>query len=209
MHQDVEHLIALAKSAGFVTKRQCEMILSKARDVGDDIVEVEFYLSDIPIREETASFGAPQPVIHPISQTPNSLPTKPTKKGNWIWIVVITLAALVTIVVIASVVSYNSSSINNSSSIYNFINHTNWDDELTRYDKGMTMLLNEMTTGDIDEVASRYMWLADLYNDIENAQKTGQLTSEQQVRYAQIQEKHLYMGISTGAMYLINQIFNQ
>ena len=42
MHKDVERLIALAKERGFLTLSQRELILNKAQELGDDIIEVEF-----------------------------------------------------------------------------------------------------------------------------------------------------------------------
>lgn len=49
MHPDTERLITMAQSKGSITQRQQEMILSKARDMGDDPVEVEFLLAGIPV----------------------------------------------------------------------------------------------------------------------------------------------------------------
>ena len=47
MHKDVERLIALAKERGFLTLSQREQILNKAQELGDDIIEVEFFLEDL------------------------------------------------------------------------------------------------------------------------------------------------------------------
>jgi hypothetical protein len=50
MHTEVEKLIIRAKKNGFITERQQDLIISKAKELGDDIGEIEFSLEDIPIK---------------------------------------------------------------------------------------------------------------------------------------------------------------
>ena len=49
MHQDIEKLLNAAKEKGFLTEKQREIILNKARQLGEDMAEVEFFLEDIKI----------------------------------------------------------------------------------------------------------------------------------------------------------------
>lgn len=51
MHPDVQKLIDLAKSYGSITSRQREIIINKAHEMNDDMVEVEFVLDDIPLSD--------------------------------------------------------------------------------------------------------------------------------------------------------------
>lgn len=208
------------------------MILNKAQELGDDITEVEFFLDDIPTEEESSSthsqqnnsscpnnqspsyFAKPNTDRERKSKTGENLEKnekkKKKKKGKWLWIVVIILvAAIAGIVVLITVPS--GSSYNNY--YYNNINYTNWDDELSRYDNGLSMYVSELSSGrSIDEIDNEYQWLTVLQNNIENAAMTCQLTSEQEYRFNQIQEKYanqlIMLGIGSGAMYLINQLFN-
>lgn len=222
MHLDVERLIDMAKGTGFITLRQREMILGKAREVGDDIVEVEFYLNDIPVKEDFAHTNNTQTYAHPESsyfaQQPNSIqhnttkeenPKKKRKKGRWIWIVLLIIVVGVVIFATASIMS-DDASINN---YYNNVNYTNWDDELTRFNNGWDSYFGELAMGrPMDEVDKDYQWLLILNNNIENASLTGQLTTEQQNRYTQIINKVTNQtagyALGAGAMYLIDQIFN-
>lgn len=231
MHTDVERLIFLAKERGFLTLRQREMILNKAQELGDDITEVEFFFDDIPTEEEASSIHSQQNNSScPNNQAPsyfaqsntdrqkkpktgeilekNEKKKKKKKKGKWI-LVIILVAAIAGIVVLITVPS--GSNYNNY--YYNNINYTNWDDELARYDNGLSMYVSELSSGrSIDEIDNEYQWLTVLQNNIENAAMTGQLTSEQEYRFNQIQEKYanqlIMLGIGSGAMYLINQLFN-
>ena len=50
MHTEVEKLIIRAKKNGFITERQRDLIISKAKELGDDMDEVEFSLDDIPVK---------------------------------------------------------------------------------------------------------------------------------------------------------------
>lgn len=59
MHPETEKLVAMAQSKGSITRRQLEIILAKARDMGDDPVEVEFTLAGIPV-EDSAQEVHPQ-----------------------------------------------------------------------------------------------------------------------------------------------------
>lgn len=219
MHTDVERLIAMAKSTGFITPRQREMILSKARALGDDIVEVEFYLDDIPIKEEpapsnnTQSYARPNPAYSaqpkPNQQT-SAAQEKPKKKkkGKWIWIMLLVIVVIIGIIAVASAIS-DSSSVSNMNNYYNY---TDWDNELTRFNNGWDSYFGELAMGrPMNEVDNDYIWLNVLNNNIENAYYTGQLTPEQQNRYAQIMNKvenqAATYAIGAGAMYLLNQIF--
>ena len=229
MHTDVERLISLAKERGGLTLRQREMILNKAHELGDEIIEVEFFLDDIPIQEEACSthsqqninscsnnlspsyFAQPNTDKQKTSETDETLERKKKKKkkGKWIWLVVIVLVAAI-VGIVVSIIESNSISYNN---YYNNINYTNWDDELTRYDNGLSMYVSELSSGrSIDDIDNEYQWLTVLQNNIENAAMTGQLTSEQEYRFNQIQEKYanqlIMLGIGSGAMYLIDQLFN-
>ena len=47
----------MAQACGGITSRQREIILNKARELGDDIVEVEFILDDIPVTDMVAEFA--------------------------------------------------------------------------------------------------------------------------------------------------------
>ena len=53
MHQDIEKLLNAAKEKGFITEKQREIILSKAKQLGEDMTEVEFMLEDIPLKKAT------------------------------------------------------------------------------------------------------------------------------------------------------------
>ena len=222
MHTDVERLIAMAKSAGFITPRQHEMILGKARALGDDIVEVEFYLDDIPVKEEpsnTQAYARPNPAYSaqtnqsPQNTTVEAKPEKKKKKkSKWIWIVLLIIVVGIVIFVVASIAS-DKAAINRVNNYYNNVNYTDWDSELTRFNNGWDSYFGELAMGrSMDEVDNNYLWLNVLNNNIENAYLTGQLTPEQQNRYEQIMNKVQNMSagyaLGTGAMYLLNQIFN-
>lgn len=227
MHSDIERLISMAKSTGYITPRQREMILGKAREVGDDIVEVEFYLDEIPVKEDSAptsnthTYARPNPAY---SAQPNPSPQNATvetepkkkkkkKKGKWIWIVLLVLVVGFVLFAVASVVS-DKAAINSMNNYYNNVNYTDWDSELTRFNNGWDSYFGELAMGrPMDEVDNDYIWLNVLNNNIENAYYTGQLTPEQQNRYAQIMNKvenqAATYAIGAGARYLLNQIFNQ
>lgn len=227
MHKDVERLIALAKERGFLTLSQRELILNKAQELGDDIIEVEFFLEDLKIEEVTPSDYS-HLTINPNDQaTTYSVQTnnlrqnvaesrevpEAKKKGKWIWIVIIAVIAAVVAILVLSVFSKNS---NSENLIYNYFdntNYTNWDDELTKYDNGFSMYMSELSSGKpIDDVDNEYRWLLVLQNNIENAAMTGQLSPEQEYRFNQIQEKYtnqlIMLGIGSGVMSLYNQLLN-
>ena len=118
MHTDVERLIAMAKSTGFITPRQHEMILGKARALGDDIVEVEFYLDDIPVKEEPTPASNTQTYARPnqaysaqTNQSPQNTTVeakpekKKKKKGKWIWIVLLIIVVGFVVFAVASIMS--------------------------------------------------------------------------------------------------------
>lgn len=225
MHTDVERLIAMAKSAGFITPRQHEMILGKARALGDDIVEVEFYLDDIPVKEEPTPASNTQTYARPnqaySAQTNQSTQNttveakpekKKKKKSKWIWIVLLIIVVGFVVFAVASIMS-DRAAINSVNNYYNNVNYTDWDSELTRFNNGWDSYFGELAMGrPMDEVDNEYIWLNVLNNNIENAYYTGQLTPEQQNRYAQIinkvQNQAATYAIGAGAMYLLNQIFN-
>lgn len=52
MHHDIEKLFNTAKSKGFITEKQRELILAKAEQLGEDMTEIEFLLEDIPIKQQ-------------------------------------------------------------------------------------------------------------------------------------------------------------
>lgn len=225
MYTDVERLIAMAKSAGFITPRQHEMILGKARALGDDIVEVEFYLDDIPVKEEPTPASNTQTYARPnqaysaqTNQSPQNTTVeakpekKKKKKGKWIWIVLLASVVIFGIIAAMSAIS-DSSSVGDMNNYYNNVNYTDWDSELTRFNNGWDSYFGELAMGrPMDEVDNEYNWLIVLNNNIENAYYTGQLTPEQQNRYEQIMNKVQNMSagyaLGTGTMYLLNQIFN-
>ncbi len=215
----------MAKSAGFITPRQHEMILGKARALGDDIVEVEFYLDDIPVKEEPTPASNTQTYARPnqaySAQTNQSTQNttveakpekKKKKKSKWIWIVLLIIVVGFVVFAVASIMS-DRAAINSVNNYYNNVNYTDWDSELTRFNNGWDSYFGELAMGrPMDEVDNEYIWLNVLNNNIENAYYTGQLTPEQQNRYAQIinkvQNQAATYAIGAGAMYLLNQIFN-
>ncbi len=206
---------------------QRELILNKAQELGDDIIEVEFFLEDLKIEEVTPSDYS-HLTINPNDQaTTYSVQTnnlrqnvaesrevpEAKKKGKWIWIVIIAVIAAVVAILVLSVFSKNS---NSENLIYNYFdntNYTNWYDELTKYDNGFSMYMSELSSGKpIDDVDNEYRWLLVLQNNIENAAMTGQLSPEQEYRFNQIQEKYtnqlIMLGIGSGVMSLFNQLLN-
>lgn len=227
MHKDVERLIALAKERGFLTLSQRELILNKAQELGDDIIEVEFFLEDLKIEEVTPSDYS-HLTINPNDQaTTYSIQTnnlrhnetgsrevlETKKKGSWIWIVIGAVMAAVAVIIVLSVFHKNSNSENSIYNIFDNSNYTNWDDELTKYDNGFSMYMSELSSGKpIDDVDNEYRWLLVLQNNIENAAMTGQLSPEQEYRFNQIQEKYtnqlIMLGIGSGVMSLFNQLLN-
>lgn len=52
MHQEVEKLLNAAKGKGFMTEKQRDLILSKAEQLDEDMTEIEFFLEDIPIKQQ-------------------------------------------------------------------------------------------------------------------------------------------------------------
>jgi len=227
MHKDVERLIALAKERGFLTLSQRELILNKAQELGDDIIEVEFFLEDLKIEEVTPSDYShltinPNDQATTYSVQTNNLRHNETgsrevletkKKGSWIWIVIGAVMAAVAVIIVLSVFHKNSNSENSIYNIFDNSNYTNWDDELTKYDNGFSMYMSELSSGKpIDDVDNEYRWLLVLQNNIENAAMTGQLSPEQEYRFNQIQEKYtnqlIMLGIGSGVMSLFNQLLN-
>lgn len=227
MHKDVERLIALAKERGFLTLSQRELILNKAQELGDDIIEVEFFLEDLKIEEVTPSDYShltinPNDQATTYSVQTNNLRHNETgsrevletkKKGSWIWIVIGAVMAAVAVIIVLSVFHKNSNSENSIYNIFDNSNYTNWDDELTKYDNGVAMYLSELSSGKpIDDIDNEYQWLLVLQNNIENAAVTGQLSPEQEYRFNQTQEKYanqlIMLGIGGGVMSLFNQLLN-
>lgn len=49
MHAEIEKLLHLAKEKGGITEHQRQLIVSKAKQLGEDMVDVEFFLENIPI----------------------------------------------------------------------------------------------------------------------------------------------------------------
>ncbi len=206
---------------------QRELILNKAQELGDDIIEVEFFLEDLKIEEVTPSDYS-HLTINPNDQaTTYSIQTnnlrhnetgsrevlETKKKGSWIWIVIGAVMAAVAVIIVLSVFHKNSNSENSIYNIFDNSNYTNWDDELTKYDNGFSMYMSELSSGKpIDDVDNEYRWLLVLQNNIENAAMTGQLSPEQEYRFNQIQEKYtnqlIMLGIGSGVMSLFNQLLN-
>ena len=54
MNAEIEKLIASVKETGSMTARQKEIILEKAKELGEDPSEVEFVLENIPIRDPSS-----------------------------------------------------------------------------------------------------------------------------------------------------------
>lgn len=51
MHQDIEKLLKAAKEKGFITEKQRDIILFKAKQLDGDVSDVEFFLDDIPLKK--------------------------------------------------------------------------------------------------------------------------------------------------------------
>ena len=55
MHPDIDRMIKMAQSRGSITAAQHDMILNKAKELGDDPMEIEFVLSGLSITDTQTS----------------------------------------------------------------------------------------------------------------------------------------------------------
>lgn len=69
MSPEIEKLVKMAQSRGYLSAAQREMILNKAREMGDDTTEVEFILSALPENDTTQT---------PYNQAPQQPPRQQT-----------------------------------------------------------------------------------------------------------------------------------
>ena len=195
MTPEINRLIELAQRNGYITPRQRETILNKARELGDDCVEVEFILDGIPVREEYTNIR--QPYYEP----------KKKRHGKaWLWIL---LAVVVVGIVVAIVASLQS----NDAPV-----PPSWDEKITSYDNGYAQFMSELSSTNIlsdyesNLLMEKYQWLFDLETELDNAKECGVLTPEQSARYEAIEDKYgnqlLLMGIGAGTKYMIQKLFN-
>ena len=68
MHPDVERLITIAKNSGELTEKQKEVILRKAKSLGEDVDEVEVYIE--PFLKQTLA-SPPLPAREKLKKCPN------------------------------------------------------------------------------------------------------------------------------------------
>ena len=60
MHPEIDRMIKMAQNRGSVTTAQRDMILNKAKELGDDPVEIEFVLSGLSIADTRTNQSANQ-----------------------------------------------------------------------------------------------------------------------------------------------------
>lgn len=60
MHPEIDKMVKMAQSRGSISTVQRDMILNKARELGDDPMEVEFILSGLTISDTTGAQSANQ-----------------------------------------------------------------------------------------------------------------------------------------------------
>lgn len=60
MHPEIDKMVKMAQSRGSISTVQRDMILNKARELGDDPMEVEFILSGLAISDTTGAQSANQ-----------------------------------------------------------------------------------------------------------------------------------------------------
>lgn len=176
MHPDTEKLINLAQNKGFVTRSQRESILNRAKNLGDNIVEVEFILDGIPVRDEPAVHNMPpQQQVPPQQAYQTSAPQQPIagqkKSKTWLWISIGAAALLIIIIAIAS-------------------GGHSYDSKLDKLENGYAQLFAELSGSniyEIDDVAAEYKWLGELANELDEADANGELTPEQSYRLSQIE----------------------
>lgn len=218
MHPDTEKLISIARGNGFVTRSQREAILNRAKSLGDDMVEVEFILDEIPVRDDPAAPNAQQ---QNRQQYANAVPQRPAaqqsqdtkkKKKTWLWIGIGgAVAVLVIIIAVASggksndyTYGGNTYGIASDGNTYGLTSGRNaYDDKLDNLENGYTKLMSALQNGDDGNIGD-YINLGNLVlleNELESAQNEGKLTQEQSYRYQQIQ--YMY-GMNMGAAFLEN-----
>lgn len=161
----------MAQRNGYITSRQRKVILDRAREMGENIVEVEFYLDCIPIME------AP-----PNAAMPATKPKKKKKGKAWIWIILVAIAAIgIGIAVL-------------SSDDYDIFTPT-WDSQLTKYENGCKhfesdlLATNVFNSYALDALKRKYEWLIDLHTELENADRNGMLTPAQSARFRETEEE--------------------
>lgn len=218
MHPDTEKLISIARGNGFVTRSQREAILNRAKSLGDDMVEVEFILDEIPVRDDPAAPNAQQ---QNRQQYANAAPQRPAaqqsqdtkkKKKTWLWVGIGgAVAVLVIIIAVASggksndyTYGGNTYGIASDGNTYGLTSGRNaYDDKLDNLENGYTKLMSALQNGDDGNIGD-YINLGNLVlleNELESAQNEGKLTQEQSYRYQQIQ--YMY-GMNMGAAFLEN-----
>lgn len=218
MHSDTEKLISIARGNGFVTRSQREAILNRAKSLGDDMVEVEFILDEIPFRDDPAAPNAQQ---QNRQQYANAAPQRPAaqqsqdtkkKKKTWLWVGIGgAVAVLVIIIAVASggksndyTYGGNTYGIASDGNTYGLTSGRNaYDDKLDNLENGYTKLMSALQNGDDGNIGD-YINLGNLVlleNELESAQNEGKLTQEQSYRYQQIQ--YMY-GMNMGAAFLEN-----
>ncbi|MCR4812968.1 MAG: hypothetical protein K5867_10305 [Bacteroidales bacterium] len=218
MHPDTEKLISIARGNGFVTRSQREAILNRAKSLGDDMVEVEFILDEIPVRDDPAAPNAQQ---QNRQQYANAAPQRPAaqqsqdtkkKKKTWLWVGIGgAVAVLVIIIAVASggksndyTYGGNTYGIASDGNTYGLTSGRNaYDDKLDNLENGYTKLMSALQNGDDGNIGD-YINLGNLVlleNELESAQNEGKLTQEQSYRYQQIQ--YMY-GMNMGAALLEN-----
>lgn len=218
MHPDTEKLISIARGNGFVSRSQREAILNRAKSLGDDMVEVEFILDDIPVKDDPA---APNTQQTNRQQYANAAPQRPAaqqsqdtkkKKKTWLWVGIGgAVAVLVIIIAVASggksndyTYGGNTYGIASDGNTYGLTSGRNaYDDKLDNLENGYTKLMSALQNGDDGNIGD-YINLGNLVlleNELESAQNEGKLTQEQSYRYQQIQ--YMY-GMNMGAALLEN-----
>lgn len=60
MHPDIDRMIKMAQSRGSITTAQHDMILNKAKELGDDPMEIEFVLSGLSLSDTQTTQSANQ-----------------------------------------------------------------------------------------------------------------------------------------------------
>lgn len=188
MHPDTEKLISIARGNGFVTRSQREAILNRAKSLGDDMVEVEFILDEIPVRDDPAAPNAQQQNRQSYT---NVAPQRPAaqqpqdsqkKKKTWLWAGIGgAVAVLIIIIAVAS-------------------GGNKYDRKLDKLEKGYEQMITDMQNGSFnDENIGNYMDIGKLLlleNELETAYNEGKLSPEQSYRYQQIQSAKNMMGVN-------------
>jgi hypothetical protein len=188
MHPDTEKLISIARGNGFITRSQREAILNRAKSLGDNLVEVEFILDDIPVKDEPA---APNTQQQNRQQYANAAPQRPAaqqpqdsqkKKKTWLWAGIGgAVAVLIIIIAVAS-------------------GGNKYDRKLDKLEKCYEQMITDMQNGSFnDENIGSYMDIGKLLlleNELETAYNEGKLSPEQSYRYQQIQSARNMMGVN-------------